>query len=82
MFHEYVYIQTKTKNNMKKASFDMLAIFSSPEFQNYFEQTILRPILLRVFHYIYPYLMAFTLLWVIMFLSIVVILIILVRARI
>ena len=82
MFHRYVYIQTKTKNNMKKSTFDIMAIFSSPEFQSYFEQNILRPILGRVFQYIYPYLIAITLLWVVMFLSTVIILIILLRARI
>ena len=64
---------------MKK---DILSIFASAEFQSYFEQNILRPILHRVFDYLYPYILGLTLLWVIMFLSIIIILLILLRARI
>jgi hypothetical protein len=63
-------------------SADPLAFLSSPEFQTYVEQTILRPILSKVFSHLYPYVLAFTLLWGIMFLSTIIILIILLRARI
>ena len=61
---------------------DPLNFFSSPEFQSYFEQAILKPILSKVFQYLYPYLIGFTCLWVIMFLSTIIILVILIRARI
>jgi hypothetical protein len=67
---------------MKKVSTDLLALFSSPEFQSYVEQNILRPILSKVFHHLYPYIMAFILLWAIMFLSTIIILVILLRARV
>lgn len=61
---------------------DPITFFASPEFQTYFELNILRPILLKVFQYLYPYLLAFTTLWIIMFLCMLVIIIILLRARI
>lgn len=78
----YCLYTNEDKNRMKKTTLDLLGVFSSQEFQNYFEQNILKPILSRVFQHIYPYLLAFTLLWIVMFLSTVVILIILLRARI
>ena len=67
---------------MIKMANDPLQYFSSPEFQAYFEKNILRPILSKVFQYLYPYSVALTLLWVIMFLSIILILIMLFRAKI
>ncbi len=66
---------------MKKLPTDILAIFSSPEFLSYVELNVLKPILSRVFQYLYPYILAITLLWVIMFLCMTVILVILLRAR-
>jgi hypothetical protein len=60
---------------------DPLQYFSTPEFQAYFEKNILVPILSKVFQYLYPYIIALTLLWVIMFLSIIIILILLFRAK-
>jgi hypothetical protein len=68
---------------MKKHPFaDPVAFFNSAEFQIYMEQNILRPILAKVFSYLYPYLVAFTALWIIMLLCTVIILIVLLRARI
>lgn len=61
---------------------DPLQYFSSAEFQAYFEKNILVPILSKVFQYLYPYIVALTLLWVIMFLSIIIILVLLFRAKI
>lgn len=60
---------------------DPLKYFSTPEFQSYFEKNILVPILSKVFQYLYPYIVALTLLWVIMFLSIIIILVLLFRAK-
>jgi hypothetical protein len=61
---------------------DPVLFFSSPEFQSYFEINILRPILAKVLNYVYPYLVALTMLWVIMFLCMIVILFVLFKARI
>lgn len=61
---------------------DPVAFFTSVEFQNYFELHVLKPILARVIQYLYPYILAFTFLWVIMFLCTVIILVVLLRARI
>lgn len=60
---------------------DPLKIFSSPEFQTYLENNVLRPILSKVFNYLYPYIVGITLLWVIMLLSIIIIIIMLLRAK-
>jgi hypothetical protein len=61
---------------------DPMAFFSSPEFQSYIEMNVLKPILAKVVSYLYPYILAFTCLWVIMFLCMIIILVVLVRARI
>ena len=60
---------------------DPLKIFSSPEFQTYLENNILRPILAKVFNYLYPYILGFTILWVIMLLSIIIVIVMLLRAK-
>ena len=60
---------------------DPLKIFSSPEFQTYMENNILRPILSKVFNYLYPYILGFTILWVFMLLSIIIVIIMLLRAK-
>lgn len=61
---------------------DPVAFFTSPEVQSFFEKQILKPILARVVSYLYPYIIALTFLWGIMFLCVVIILIILLRVRI
>lgn len=52
----------------------------STEVQEFLEQTILRPILEKVFSYVYPYLLGIALLWVVMFLCTIVILVLLLRS--
>ena len=61
---------------------DPVAFFTSPEVQAFFDKNVLKPILARVVSYLYPYILALTLLWVLMFLCIVIILIILLRVRV
>ena len=58
-----------------------MKIFSSPEFQTYLENNLLRPILSKVFNYLYPYILGITILWVFMLLSIIIIIIMLLRAK-
>jgi hypothetical protein len=60
---------------------DPLKIFSSPEFHTYLENNILRPILAKIFNYLYPYILGFTILWVIMLLSIIIVIVMLLRAK-
>lgn len=60
---------------------DPLKIFSSPEFQTYLENNILRPILSKIFTYLYPYILGVTILWVIMLISIIIVIIMLLRAK-
>jgi len=54
---------------------DAVEQFQRPEIQN----AILRPILVSVFHLVYPYLLGAMVLWVIMFVCVALILLILVR---
>lgn len=61
---------------MKKAVLDFLG---SPDVQLFFEQSVLQPLLAKVFQYLYPYLLGVMLLWGIMFLCTVVILVLLLR---
>ena len=61
---------------------DPVSFFASPEFQAFLEKNVLKPILSKVFSYLYPYLLAITGLWIIMFLCMIIILIILFRARV
>jgi hypothetical protein len=78
-----MFISNSRQKRMKKHPLaDPVAFFSSSEFQLFFEIHVLKPILARVVSYLYPYLLAFTCLWVIMFLCMVIILIVLLRARI
>jgi hypothetical protein len=50
------------------------------DIQEFLEHTLLKPILEKVFSYVYPYLLGITILWVIMFLCTLVILILLLRS--
>lgn len=77
MFAHIVYVQTKTKNGMKKSVVNFL---DSPDVHRFLEQSVLRPLLDKVFQYLYPYLLGIMLLWIIMFGCTIVILIILLRA--
>jgi hypothetical protein len=51
-----------------------------PDVLELLEQTILQPILEKVFSYVYPYLLGLTILWVVMFLCTIIILVLLWRS--
>jgi len=76
MFAHIVYVQTKKKKGMKKPVSDFLA---SSDVQTFLENIILRPLLEKVFQYLYPYLLGIMALWIIMFFCTIVILVILLR---
>ena len=69
----------KTKNHMKNSIQDFLA---SSDVQTFLEHSILKPLLDKVFQYLYPYLLGVMSLWIIMFLCTIMILVLLVRAGI
>ena len=58
---------------------DILTHLKTPEVQSTLEVHILRPIISRVMHLLYPYLLGVMLLWLIMFVCVALILLILVR---
>jgi len=62
---------------MKKQVFDFLG---SPDVQQFFEQSVIRPLLDKIFQYLYPYLLGVVLLWGIMLVCIVLILVLVLRA--
>jgi len=61
---------------MKKQLFDFLG---SPDVQQFFEQSVIRPLLDKIFQYLYPYLLGVVLLWGIMLICIVLILVLVLR---
>ena len=61
---------------------DMLEHFQSPAVQEPLEQYVLRPLLQRILHLLYPYLFGVMLLWIMMFLCLALILLILVRGSV
>lgn len=61
---------------MKKQVFEFLG---SPDVQLFFEQSVIRPLLDKVFQYLYPYLLGVMALWGIMFICIIVIMILILR---
>ena len=62
---------------MKKQLFDFLG---SPDVQQFFEQSVIRPLLDKIFQDLYPYLLGVVLLWGIMLVCIVLILVLVLRA--
>jgi hypothetical protein len=64
---------------MKKS---ILNFLNSPDVQIFFENNVLRPLLEKVFNYLYPYLIGIACLWIIMFLCTVMILVLLMRTGI
>ena len=62
---------------MKK---QFLEFLGSTDVQQFFEQAVLRPLLDKIFQYLYPYLIGVMLLWGIMFVCVVVILVIILRS--
>jgi hypothetical protein len=61
---------------MKNSMSDFL---SSPEIQSFLENNILKPLLDKVFSYLYPYLLGIMSLWIIMFLCTIMILVLLLK---
>jgi len=59
---------------MKKSTQDILA---SSDVQTFLEHSILKPLLDKVFQYMYPYLLGVMSLWIIMFLCTIMVLVIL-----
>jgi hypothetical protein len=64
---------------MKKQLFDFLG---SADVQQFFEQSVIRPLLEKIFQYLYPYLLGIMLLWGIMLICIVLVLVIILRSGI
>ena len=62
---------------MKK---QFLEFLGSADVQHFFEQAVLRPLLDKIFQYLYPYLIGVMLLWGIMFVCVVLILVIILRS--
>lgn len=62
---------------MKK---QFLEFLGSTDVQQFFEQAVLRPLLDKIFQYLYPYLIGVMLLWGIMFVCVVLILVIILRS--
>ena len=60
---------------------DILAWVGSPETQAAVESHILRPLLQRIFRYLYPYILGIMALWLVMFLCVCLILLVLLRVR-
>ena len=61
---------------MKKQVFEFLG---SADVQQFFEQSVIRPLLDKIFQYIYPYLLGIMVLWGVMFICIVLVLVIILR---
>lgn len=61
---------------MKKQVIEFLG---SPDVQQFFEQSVIRPLLGKIFQYVYPYLLGIMLLWGVMFICIVLILVMIIR---
>jgi hypothetical protein len=64
---------------MKKQLFEFLG---SADVQQFFEQSVIRPLLEKIFQYLYPYLLGILVLWGIMLICIVLVLVIILRTGI
>jgi len=64
---------------MKKQVFEFLG---SADVQQFFEQSVIRPLLDKIFQYLYPYLLGVMVLWGIMLICIVLILVLILRTSI
>jgi hypothetical protein len=62
---------------MKKQLFEFLG---SADVQQFFEHSVIRPLLDKIFQYLYPYLLGVVVLWGIMLVCIVMVLILVLRA--
>jgi len=65
------------KKRMKKQFFEFLG---SADVQQFFEHSVIRPLLDKIFQYLYPYLLGVAVLWGIMLVCIVLVLILVLRA--
>jgi hypothetical protein len=81
-----IYIAFETKNMEKKSvSFfdnifqDILDFGSKPETHTFIEVHVIRPLMVRIFRQLYPYLIGVLILWVLMFTCLAVILLMLIR---
>ena len=61
---------------MKK---QVLEFLGSADVQQFFEQSVIRPLLDKIFQYIYPYLLGVMVLWGVMFICIVLVLVLILR---
>ena len=61
---------------------DVLDFSSRPETHTYIELHIIKPLLSRIFHQLYPYLIGILVLWILMFACLAVILLMLMRGSI
>jgi len=61
---------------MKKQVFEFLG---SADVQQFFEQSVIRPLLDKIFQYLYPYLLGVMVLWGVMFICIVLVLVLILR---
>lgn len=57
----------------------MFDFLGSPDVQQFFEQSVIRPLLDKIFQYLYPYLLGVVVLWGIMLVCIVLILVLVLR---
>ena len=61
---------------MKK---QVLEFLGSSDVQQFFEQSVIRPLLDKIFQYLYPYLLGVMVLWGVMFICIVLVLVLILR---
>ena len=74
--------QMKKADTLPPLAQDILQWISSAETQAAIDSHILRPLLLRIFRYLYPYILGVMALWLVMFLCMALVLIVLLRLRI
>jgi hypothetical protein len=61
---------------------DVLEFSAKPETHSYIELHVIKPLLSRIFHQLYPYLIGILVLWILMFACLAVILLMLMRGSI
>jgi hypothetical protein len=61
---------------------DILEFSAKPETHSYIEHHVIKPLLSRIFHHLYPYLIGILLLWLLMFACLAIILLLLMRGSI
>jgi len=61
---------------------DVLEFTSRPETHTYIELHVIKPLLSRIFHHLYPYILGILTLWILMFACLTIILLLLMRGSI